>query len=107
MPAIIAIGSNMCSIVTMLVAASQLNGKFNQPNQEKPDRTTRTIGIAKGSKHRAFSQKVGLGNRLNRGRSGKREMFITVSVDSRTGGFSVPCLRWESLQCEGKAFDKT
>jgi hypothetical protein len=62
------------------------------------------MGIAKGSKHKAFSQKAVLGNRLNRGRSGKRGMFIAVSVDSRTGGFSVPCFRWESLLCEGKAF---
>ncbi len=97
----------MCSIVMMPVAASQLNGKLNQPNQEKPDRTTRTMGIAKGSKHKALSQKAGLGNRLSRGRSGKKGMFIAVSVDSRTGGFSVPCFRWESLLCEGKASDKT
>ena len=94
----------MCNTVTSPVAASQLNGKFNQLNQAKPDNTTRTMGIAKGSKHKALSHKAGLGNGLKWGRSGKRGMFITVSVDSRTGGVSVPCFRWENLLCEGKVF---
>jgi hypothetical protein len=47
----------------MTVAANQLKGKFNQVNQDNPDMTTLTPGMANGSKHSALTQARGLGSK--------------------------------------------